>query len=135
VVEVRAQALQQLDARFGGAVAPPDDAVARHELAGSHGGGADDDELVVAGQFLQDAACGDGVAAGHLRVLVEPVVDAVVEVVEAQILEVGAAIDGAEELAAEADVGVHRAADVHEQQHLDGVLAALAPDEAETAGV
>ena len=130
-----AQALEPLDAGLVVAVAPPDDAVAGHELAGGHGRVADDDELVVAGQLLEDAPGRDGLGRRHARARVQPVVDAVVKVVEAQVLEVAAAVHGAEQLAAEADVGVHGAADVHEQQHLDGVLAALAPDEAETAGV
>jgi hypothetical protein len=56
-----------------------------------------------------------------LVVLPHGLVEAVVEVVELQVLELG--LGGAEKLLAELDVAVHRAADVEEQQHLDRVAA------------
>ena len=61
------------------------------------------------------------------------VIDAVVEIVVFEVLELAAA--GREEFFADADVVVHRAADVEEQQHLDGVVTFRTHVQVEPAGV
>ena len=66
-------------------------------------------------------------------VLPHEVVDAVVEVVELEVLELG--LGGREQLLDALDVLVHRAADVHQQQHLDVVVALGHHLDVEVAGV
>ena len=87
--------------------------VERRQLVGRHQRVADQDQLVVR------AAVGEEVGDRHRVVealgLVDAAVDAVVEVVGAQLLEVRRALRRAEELRHELRVRVHRAAHVHHQ--------------------
>ena len=89
------------------------------DLIGAHGGVAHEHRLVVAPIGVQHLG-------GRLRLGVtarivapHPLVQAVVEVEELQVLELGSR--SAEQLFAQAHIAIHGAADVQEQQHLDRV--------------
>ena len=71
----------------------------------------------------------------HPRVGVDARVDAVVEVVDVQLLEVVGLPRRLEEHRAELRVVAHRAAGVHQHQHLDGVAPRALPADLERAGV
>src|SRR6185436_928825 len=64
-------------------------------------------------------------------VLPHEVVEAVVEVIELEMLELG--LRRAEQLLGELDVLVHGAADVHQHEHLDRI-ASLGPDRSNSSG-
>ena len=96
--------------------------IVSHQLIGSHLSVTHEDDLVLTGDIVQDPL-------GVLPVLREhggrgkhPAIGAVVEVVDLQILEVSHLAHRLEQGGAQLGVVVHRAAGVHEQQDLDGIL-------------
>ena len=82
---------------------------------------ADKNDLVLAAEILQQPLGRNAVLAVHPRVGVDARVDAVVEVVDVQLLEVVGLPRRLKEHRAELRVVAHRAARVHQHQHLDGV--------------
>jgi hypothetical protein len=76
---------------------------------------------------------GNALAVAAPVVLPQVVVDAVVEVIVFEVLELAAA--GREQFLADADVIVHRAADIEKQQHLDRVVTLRPHLAVEPAGV
>ena len=65
--------------------------------------------------------------------LVKVVINAVMEIIIVEFFEMGARIGSGKQQAAYAGEGVHRTADVHQQQYLDGVFPAPSPDEFDIA--
>ena len=125
------QALQPFGAGLG--VVVLDAAVRLQDLVRAHGGVADEDQLVVA-RVLADQVPGvDALGVAALVVAPQVVVDAVVEVVELEVLELGPG--GREQLLDLLDMVVHAAADIHQQQHLDTVVALGNHAQVEPAGI
>src|SRR5438105_1500316 len=89
------------------------------DLVGTHRRVADEDHLVVVPVFVQHLPGARSLGVTPAVVLPHEVVKAVVEVEELEVLELG--LRRREELLGKLDVLVHRAADVHQHQHLDGV--------------
>ncbi len=98
-----------------------DAAAGLHDLVRAHGRIAHEDQLVVAVVLADDVPGGELLREAAPVVLPHVVVDAVVEVVELQVLEL--ALDRGEQLLDALDVLVHGATHVHEQQHLHVVVA------------
>src|SRR5688572_328531 len=96
-----------------------DRAAGLQDLVGAHGGVADEDHLVVVAVLVQQLPGARALRMAPPVVLPHEVVQAVVEVVELEVLELG--LGGAEQLLGELHVLVHGAADVHQHEHLDGV--------------
>ncbi len=90
------------------------------QLVGAHRRVAHEDQLVVVAVLAHHVDRRDALAVAAVVVLPHRLVDAVVEVVVLEVLELGAR--GAEELLHHQDVVVHRAAHVEEEQHLHGVV-------------
>ncbi|MCY1307055.1 hypothetical protein D9M70_569530 [compost metagenome] len=103
------------------------------DLVGRHGGVADEDHLVVRAVLVQQVKGGGALGGSAQIVLPHGLVDEVVEVEVLQVLELGLA--RREELFADLHVGVHGAADVQQQEQLDGVAAFRAHLDVEQAGV
>src|SRR5712692_11207086 len=101
-----------------------DRAAGLQDLVGAHGGVADEDHLVVVAVLVEQVGGARALRMPAPVVLPHEVVQAVVEVVELEVLELG--LRRGEQLLGELDVLVHGAADVHQHQHLDRV-AALRP--------
>ena len=116
-------------------LAPPQHTARVEQLRRRHGRVAHHDQLVVARQLAQRVGGQHRLARVAGRVQVQPVVHAVVEVEHPQVLEVGRAVDGGEQPPADAQVRVHRAAGVHQQQHPHLVAALPAPLDVEQAAV
>ncbi len=91
------------------------------DLVRAHGRVADKDEPGVGGEGADDVECGSLVRAAATVVLPQPLINAVVEIVVGERAKLGAR--GGEQLLADPHMVVHRAADIEEEQHLDGVLA------------
>ena len=91
------------------------------DLVGAHGGVADEDHPVVRAVGVQHVPSGDALGVAAAIVLPDRLVEAVVEVVVFHVLELGAG--SREQLLDDADMVVHRAADIEEHQKLDGVAA------------
>ncbi|CAM2160920.1 hypothetical protein PT2222_90138 [Paraburkholderia tropica] len=87
----------------------------------AHGGVADEDQLVVGRELVQQVPRGRALRVAAAIVLPQVVVDAVVKVVELQMLELG--LRGGEEFLGALDVVVHRAAHVEQHQHFHLVVA------------
>jgi len=99
------QPLQPLRARLGVVVLHT--ATGLQDFVGAHGGVADKDQLVVLVVLADDVPGVELLGKAAAVVLPHEVVDAVVEVIELQVLELGLA--GAEQLFHPGDVFVHRA--------------------------
>ena len=90
-------------------------------LIRAHRGIAHKDQFVIFVVFAQDVHRREFFGKAAAVVFPHEVIDAVVEIVKLQMLEL--LLGGAEELFHTLDVFVHRAAHIHEQQHLDVVVA------------
>src|SRR5438132_2778442 len=113
------EALEPDDAGF--VVAVFDAAPHLHELVRAHRRIADEDEPPVRAVLVQDIESRDALAAPADVVPPYVIVDAVVEIEILEVAELG--LGGGEQLFADLDVRVHRAADIEEQQHLHAVAA------------
>src|SRR5690606_34617231 len=91
------------------------------DLVGAHRRIAHEDQPVVGVELAQDVPGGRAFRVATAVVLPHVIVDAVVEVVELEVLELGSR--RGKELLGLLDVVVHRAADVEQHQHLDRVVA------------
>ena len=89
--------------------------------------------LVVGAEGVQQLDRGDALVEAAAVVAPDPLVEAVVEVVEFEMLELAAR--GREQLLDQRDVIVHRAADVEEHQHLDRVVPLRPHLQVEPAGI
>ena len=112
------QALQPFRAGF--LVVVFDAAARLQDLVGAHRRVADEDQLVVLVVLADDVPGRELLAEAAAVVLPHEVVDAVVEVVELQVLELR--LGRREHLLDAVDVLVHGAAHVHQQQHLHVVV-------------
>ena len=106
-----------------------------HQLIHIHQRVADENDLVLAAEILQQPLGRNAVLAVHPRVGVDARVDTVVEIVDVQLLEVIGLPRRLEEHGAEIGIVAHRAAGVHQHQHLDGVAPRTLPADLERAGV
>ena len=104
-----------------------------HELVGAHRRVADEDDLPVGAVGVDEVERREALVAPARVVAPHVVVDAVVEVEVLEVAELG--LGGREQLLADADVRVHRAADVEEQQHLHAVAPLGLQLDVEPAGV
>jgi hypothetical protein len=96
---------------------------------------ADQNDLIVAAVVLQDPVGRDGVLTPHPRVGIHARIDAVVEIVDVQLLEVIGLLSRLKEHGAKARVILHRAARVHQHQHLHAVAARALVADGERAGI
>ena len=92
------------------------------EFIRRHGSIAHDDHLVLRLQVVQKPLRRDPVLAETGRLFIDGIVDAVVEVIDLQILEMTGTVDRLEQPVAELRVAPHGAAAVHKQQKLRLVL-------------
>ena len=106
-----------------------------HQLVHVHQRVADQNDLVVAAVVLQDPVGRNGVLAPHARVGVNARINAVVEVIDVQLLEVVGLPGRLKEHGAETGVILHRAARVHQHEHLDAVAARALVADGERSGV
>jgi hypothetical protein len=96
-----------------------DRAARLHELVGAHRGVADEDRFPVGAVLVQHVPCRHALVAPARVVAPDVVVRAVVEI---KVLEMAKLRLGRrEELFAHADVRVHRAPDIEEQEHLHSI--------------
>ena len=89
------------------------------DLVGAHRGIANDDDFVLRGVLVQHVPGIDPVIHPAAVILPEAFIGAVVEVVVFEVLYLG--FCGGEQLLHDPHKGVHRAADIQQQQHGDGV--------------
>ena len=68
-------------------------------------------------------------------ILIENIIDAIMEVIVFEFLEMAAGVGSREELAAEVGKGFHRATHIHEQKQLHRIFPAFSPDKLQLAGV
>ena len=114
-------------------VAVLDAAVDGRQFVGTHRRVADEDHAPVRTVGANEVERAGAFALAPRVVAPDVVIDAVVEI---EILEVAELrLRGREELLAYRDVGVHRAADVEKQQHLDAIAPLRLQPQVEPAGV
>ena len=118
-----------------GLLARVDVAVRAHQLGRVHRGVADDRHLPALVELAEQVAGRHRRAAQQARVAVDVVVDAVVEVVGAEVAQAALLVERGEQPAHGLVVRVHRAADVHEQEQPHVVLALGPEDELDLARV
>ena len=90
------------------------------DFIGAHRAVADDHQLVAAVVFVEEVGGGNAFGVAQAVVLPHAFVDAVVEIIMFEMLELAAA--GREQFLGLGDMGVHRPADVEEQQQLDRIV-------------
>ena len=117
------EAVEPIQPRFWGVRVPVGRiGVVPHQLIGGHLGVAHEDDLVLTGDVVQDPLGGLAILREHGGRGKHPAVGAVMEVVDLQVLEVSHFAHCLEQSRAQLGIVVHRAAGVHEQQDLDGIL-------------
>ena len=115
------QQLQPLKARSPVTLGPPVKLLLP-QFIGVHGGVSHDDNLVAGVKILQKPLRGGLAVLPQPGAVVEVAVDAVVEIVGVQLLEVVGSGGRLKQLAAQAGIVIHGAAGIHQHQNLDGVF-------------
>ncbi len=110
-----------------------DTAAGLGDFVGRHGGVADEDHFVVGAVLVQQVLRREALGSAAHVVLPHRFINEVVEVEVLQMLELGLA--RREQLLADLHVGVHRAADVEQQQQLHRVAPLRAHLDVQQAGI
>ncbi len=134
-LEVVGDAVQPDDARCGRPAPRVDVAVRLEKLGRVHRCIPHDEDLPAIVEAAQDVARGNRVGARHAGAGEQVIVDAVVEVVGAEVAQAALLVERRQQAAHGLEVGVHGAADVHQQQQAHVVAPWRPEHELDLAGV